>query len=75
MPPVVDPGRQRQADLADDLRPEVQGRAGILPGRKRKLRPGSGLRGGRSHKQKDTDFQPEGRFGAETRKTKPAGGP
>ena len=42
--------RQRQADLACDLGAEVQGRAGILPGRKRKLRPGGGLRAGRFHK-------------------------
>src|SRR5689334_10775380 len=32
MPRMVDPWRLHQADLADDLGPELQGRAGLLPG-------------------------------------------
>ena len=31
-PPVIDPRRQREPDLADHLRPQMQGRAGIGPG-------------------------------------------
>ena len=31
MPPMVDRGRQREADLADDLGPQMQGGAGVLP--------------------------------------------
>ena len=32
VPAVVEPGRQREPDLADDLRPAMQGRAGLAPG-------------------------------------------
>ena len=31
VPPVIGHGRQRQADLADDLGPELQRRAGVAP--------------------------------------------
>ena len=32
MPAVVQPRRQREADLADHLRPAMQGRARVAPG-------------------------------------------
>jgi len=33
VPGMIEPRRLREADLADDLRPEMQRRIGILPGR------------------------------------------
>ena len=45
VPRVIDPGRQREADLADDLRPQVQGRVGVPPLVEREVGPG--LRGAR----------------------------
>ena len=32
IPPVIDQGRERHADLADDLSPHVQRVVGVLPG-------------------------------------------
>ena len=42
MPRVIYPRSQRQANFADDLRPHVQRRRGILPLCKRQSRPGIG---------------------------------
>ena len=33
VPGLIEPRRLREADLADDLRPQMQRRIGILPGR------------------------------------------
>ena len=46
LPPVVHHGRQREPDLADHLRPQVQGRAGVLPLVEGELRPD--IRSGRA---------------------------
>ena len=39
VPPMIDERRQRQAHLADDLRPAVQRFTGLAPRGKRKIRP------------------------------------
>ena len=39
VPPVIERGRQRQADLARDLRPHVERGAGVLPLGQGQLRP------------------------------------
>ena len=44
MPGMIEPGRARQPDLADDLGPQMQRLAGFPPGRSRQFRPGR-LRG------------------------------
>ena len=31
VPGMIEPGRLREADLADDLRPQLQSGAGVLP--------------------------------------------
>jgi hypothetical protein len=49
VPPVVDRRGQRHAHLADDLGPQVQGVAGVLPGRNLHAGPRSGAQGGRLH--------------------------
>ena len=43
VPGMIEPGRERQPDLADDLRPQVQRRIGVAPRRGRQFRP-RGLR-------------------------------
>src|SRR6185437_8588032 len=40
LPTVVEPGSEREPHLADDLRPQLQGRGGIAPGGVGKRRPG-----------------------------------
>ena len=54
VPAVVEPGRKRQPQLADDLGPEVQRRGAVAPGRVVERRPGEGVarcrdRAGRAH--------------------------
>src|SRR5580704_7451690 len=39
MPGMVEPGRERQPDLADDLGPQLQRRGGVAPRRGRQFRP------------------------------------
>src|SRR5262245_59676013 len=40
VPAVIEPWRRREPDLADDLRPEMQGRAGLFPFGIWQCRPG-----------------------------------
>ena len=39
LPAMIDPGRQRQSDFADDLSPEMQRRGRCVPRRIRQIRP------------------------------------
>src|SRR4029077_2304479 len=39
IPPMIDERRERDAHLADDLRPQLQGVAGLAPRRERQIRP------------------------------------
>src|SRR5262245_9450272 len=39
VPGMIEPGRLREADLADNLRPQLQRGAGVLPGLVRQFRP------------------------------------
>ena len=43
LPAMVDPGRKPEADLAYDLRPELQGRGRVAPERIGQIRPRSGV--------------------------------
>src|SRR5262249_19217474 len=50
VPPMIGARRQRETDLADDLRPHVQRRVGVAPGGERKRRPAFEV----GHNQKPT---------------------
>src|SRR5689334_517110 len=64
MPGMVEPGRTREPDLADNLRPEVKRRAGVAPAGQRQFRPlrarllrhGSNSGAGRAARKRITDI-------------------
>jgi hypothetical protein len=51
LPAVVEPGREREPQLADDLRPELQGRAAVAPFGEAKLGPGRAVGLLRAHRR------------------------
>ena len=51
VPGMVDPRTLHQANLANDLRPHVQSRAGIAPGFERQAGPSFGIRYGGWHER------------------------